>query len=105
MENFLCKQMDIKESERKSFKINGAEILLMNHEGNLYAFGRYCTHAHFPLDDAIVVNNNTLRCQTHRFDFCLETGRYKRAAPKCKNLPMYPIHIENGDIFIQMPAK
>ena len=41
----LCKVEEINENEMKPFDIEDEQIMLVNHEGNLFAVDSICTHA------------------------------------------------------------
>lgn len=83
---------------------DGAEICLFNYRGTIGAIGNICTHAEFLMSDGTLRNDGTIECAWHgaRFDF--HSGCVCRG-PAEDPLPVYPVQVENGKVFVGRTAK
>jgi 3-phenylpropionate/trans-cinnamate dioxygenase ferredoxin subunit len=58
---------------RRVVPYDDARVLLLNVEGDLYAFESVCPHQYFPLDDCFI-EDGRLECPYHGFSYRLATG-------------------------------
>jgi len=82
-------------------EVDGERVVLARVDGAFYALQDRCSHADFPLHDGIL-EGTILECVHHgaRFDVC--TGKAKRL-PAIRKVPVYPVEVRDGDVFIQLP--
>lgn len=69
----------------------------------VYAFGSACTHLRAQLKSGTVVNG-CLECPLHGARFQLGTGRVRRG-PARRALPVYPVVIEAGQVYVNPRAR
>lgn len=78
-------------------------ILVVRHEGKLYATGSKCSHIGAPL----IADNNfgdRLYCGYHLASFNIKTG-YPEYGPVYDGIPTYPIHEAHGQVYVDTPKK
>lgn len=91
------------------------KLLLINHEGNIYAVDNACPHLKLPLKKGKIDSDCTITCPFHRSTFDLETGEAKtwstfpplignlvgKLSPE-KPLPVYATRVESGKIMVEL---
>lgn len=95
--------VDVPEGEALSVVVEGKEIALYNLDGTFYATGDICTHARANLADGFV-EGDCVECPLHEGVFHIPTGE-PRSGPVSKPIPVYPIKVEAGSIFVAVPAE
>lgn len=72
-------------------------IVLVHHEGQVYALDNRCPHMGFPLDKGSVADG-ILTCHWHhaRFDLCTG-GSFDLWAD---DTPRFPVEVRNGDVYV-----
>ncbi len=65
-----------------------------------FATDGLCTHEEQHLAEGMVIDN-IIECPLHQGRFDVRTGEAK-SAPVCIDLKIYPVQIQNGDIYIQL---
>ncbi|MGD2104553.1 MAG: Rieske (2Fe-2S) protein [Anaerolineae bacterium] len=101
--------------ERRVLNVAGREVLLINHEGEIYATGSRCPHMHAKLKDGEVTEDDTIVCPRHHSVFDLETGavedwvpwppvvgRALGAVSEKTGLPVYATKVEDGTVWIEI---
>lgn len=78
---------------------DGEQICLFNHRGSIGAVGNVCTHAEFLLSDGALRNDGTLECAWHGARYDCRTGLVQRG-PAEDPLPVFPVRIEAGRVFV-----
>ena len=113
---------DLEPGEKKKFRLESENILLVNLEDQVFAVDNVCPHMHLPLDMGQVSDNGTILCPFHDSEFCLKTGEAKRWAEtmpegvpesfsglmkniKVSALTTFMTHIEDGFIWVCMSKK
>jgi 3-phenylpropionate/trans-cinnamate dioxygenase ferredoxin subunit len=69
-------------------------------DNKFYATEGLCTHGRVHLADGFVMDN-IIECPKHNGQFDYTTGKAKRV-PACIDLRIYPVKIENDEVFIQL---
>ena len=69
-------------------------------DNKFYATDGLCTHGRAHLADGLVMGT-IIECPKHNGQFDFTTGRPQRI-PACVDLKIYPVKVENGQIFIQL---
>ncbi|MBK1987085.1 Rieske (2Fe-2S) protein [Sphaerospermopsis aphanizomenoides BCCUSP55] len=100
---------------RQVVKVGDRNILVLNHENQLYAVENNCPHLKLPLKSG-KIENGAIVCSFHRSAFDLNSGEAKTWCPwppgvgkllsmvsSAKNLPVFPVRVEDGNILIDVP--
>lgn len=100
---------------RQVVKVGDRNILLLNHENKLYAVDSICPHLKLPIKKAKINEEGAIVCSFHRSAFDLSTGEVKTWCPwppgvgkllsmvsEAKSLPVFPIRVEEGSIWIDL---
>lgn len=77
-------------------------IVLVYHEGRIYALDNRCPHMGFPLDKGSVADG-ILTCHWHhaRFDLCTG-GSFDLWAD---DTPSFPVEVRNGDVYVDVTLQ
>jgi nitrite reductase/ring-hydroxylating ferredoxin subunit len=100
---------------RQVVKVGNRNILVLNHENQLYAVENTCPHLKLPMKKG-KIENGAIVCPFHRSAFDLQTGAVKTWCPwppgvgkvfslisQANTLPVFPLRVENGNILIDVP--
>jgi nitrite reductase/ring-hydroxylating ferredoxin subunit len=81
-------------------KVEGKEILLVNHEGRLFAMENRCSHAGGPLSLGRC-ENRSIFCPWHGAQFDLEGGN---SLSDCtlRHLAIFPVEIQGSDVVVYL---
>jgi len=103
---------------REVVKVGKQNILLLNHENQLYALNNTCPHLKLPLKNGKITEDGAIVCPTHRSAFDLRTGEVKEWCPwppgiskvfalvsKQKLLSVFPVRVEEGSIWIDLQEE
>jgi 3-phenylpropionate/trans-cinnamate dioxygenase ferredoxin subunit len=69
-------------------------------DNRFYATDGLCTHGKVHLADGFVMDN-IIECSKHNGQFDFTTGQAKRT-PACVDLRIYPVKVEDDQVFIQI---
>ncbi|PMB04113.1 (2Fe-2S)-binding protein [Fischerella thermalis CCMEE 5198] len=99
---------------REVVKVGSRKILLLNHEGQVYAVDNACPHLKLSLKKGKIVDG-AIVCPWHRSAFDLCTGEVKdwiawppvvskamSVVSREKTLPVYPVRVEDGSIWVDV---
>lgn len=105
---------ELPEGARAIVHLEGQDILLLHHQGRIYAVQSKCPHMGAPLKRA-KIESGALVCPLHRSAFDLETGDAKAWTPwppvvgklmgavsAEKALPTYPTRIEADAVWVAL---
>jgi nitrite reductase/ring-hydroxylating ferredoxin subunit len=83
-------------------QLNGHVVVLVHHEGEIYALDNRCPHMGFPLDRGSV-QDGILTCHWHhaRFDLCTG-GSFDLWAD---DTPNFPVKVRDGDVFVDVTPR
>ena len=100
---------------REVVKVGNRNILLLNHQGRLYAVDNICPHLKLSLKKGKITEDGAIVCPFHRSAFDLTTGEVKTWTPwppvvgnvlgmisEEKPLPVFPVKVEEGSIWIDV---
>ncbi len=90
----------IENGKLKVFDVNGESIILINLNGEFYAYKNQCSHMELELTDA-EIEGEILTCPWHGAQFDIRTGEVVRL-PASEPLEKYKIKVEDGKIFIKI---
>jgi nitrite reductase (NADH) small subunit len=84
--------------------VDGHEVLVLAHDGQLYAFANRCIHKDRELAKGVVLNGK-LVCPGHQWAFELATG-WEAIKERCQ--PVYPVAVVDGvvrvDVVVPVPV-
>ena len=94
----------ISRARKTVIEVDGYEVFVLAHEGNLYAFQNRCIHKQRELAKGVVLNGK-LVCPGHQWAFALDSG-YEAIKEECQ--PMFPVRVIDGvvevDVTVPDPA-
>ncbi len=107
-------ETELSEGERRIAPAGEYDVLLLRHNGRIYAAGRKCPHLGVSLKRG-EIKDGALICPLHRSAFDLETGAVRTWTPwppgvgkvfaalsEEKPLPVFPAKIEGGEIWVDV---
>jgi nitrite reductase (NADH) small subunit len=74
----------------------GGEILVLAHDGAVFAFENLCIHRERPLAKGVVLNGRIV-CPGHQWAFDLATG-WEAVKAECQ--PTYAVRIDDGRVLV-----
>lgn len=92
---------DVPDGTMKMVQVDGTDILLVNLGGRIRAMQGTCSHEYFELDQGFLTGDS-LTCALHLSRFDLDTGE-ALDPPAEQPLAMYPVHIEDGRVLLELP--
>ena len=105
---------ELAQDERKVLRVGGYSVLLIRHEGQIYAIESACPHMRLPLKGG-KVHDHTITCPWHHSAFDLESGDVKDWSPwppavgrmlgalsREKALHVFPAKVEQGKIWVRV---
>lgn len=91
---------NLKEGEKKLISQDNYRILLINHNGKIYAIDAFCSHEDESLQDGFV-DDGCIECPKHGAKFDLSSGMVK-ALPAVKPIKTYNIIYENDKCYVSV---
>jgi 3-phenylpropionate/trans-cinnamate dioxygenase ferredoxin component len=99
----ICAVEDIKPGTAIRAKVGDRAIAIVRTKaGEIKALDDKCSHGEISLSEGFV-DNETIECWAHGAKFSLATGE-ALTLPAFEPVAVYEILIENGDIFLELPA-
>ena len=81
---------------RRTFRVAGRHLLLLQHEGRPVLLDNICPHAGYPMEHGMVLDGN-LRCPMHGYLFSLQSGACMAAYEgPCEGIRVYEV-VEKGE--------
>jgi nitrite reductase (NADH) small subunit len=80
---------------------DGAEILVLVHDGAVHAFDNVCIHRQRPLSRGVVLNGRIV-CPGHQWAFDLATG-WEAVKGECQ--PTYAVKVEDGRVLVDTSSR
>lgn len=108
MEVTICEASELPPGERRFVEISGQEILVYNHDGNLFAIPNFCPHEGGPLGRGPVLDiedeegnfRTVISCPFHGYTFDIETGEMPtKGSLKCK---IFDVWEEGGNVVVDI---
>ncbi|MFE2992364.1 Rieske 2Fe-2S domain-containing protein [Streptomyces sp. NPDC059262] len=91
---------DVTEDRPLRVTAGGVPVVLVRHNGALYALSATCTHAGGPLDEGKLVEDGCIQCPWHASVFRLADGEAVRG-PASVGQPIWDVKIDNGRIHVR----
>ena len=99
---FVSSADEIDEEDVIRFDHGGKTFAVYNTPKGYFATDGICTHEEAHLADGLVIGS-VIECPLHQGRFDIPSGKAK-SAPVCVDLKTYPVKIEGGELFIELPA-
>jgi 3-phenylpropionate/trans-cinnamate dioxygenase ferredoxin subunit len=94
------KTSDIPDGQLRVFDVNGESIIVVNINGEFFAFRNECSHMELDLTDS-EIDGEVLTCPWHGAQFNIRTGDVVRL-PASEPLERYDIMVDGDDIFVKI---
>lgn len=94
---------DIPPGERLFYEFAEESAIILNVDGEFFCIADLCTHDGGPLEDGLV-DGYSIECPRHGACFDIRTGAVL-SLPATKSIPVYPLKIEDGEIYVQPPDE
>lgn len=104
-EYYVCELSMLENGVITPFNVNGVKIVVVNLYGKVKAFQALCPHAGFPLARFGEIENDILTCFHPGVEFCTESGNYLKTVPKCPNLTVYDVIVDNNGVVVRLPSE
>jgi nitrite reductase/ring-hydroxylating ferredoxin subunit len=96
-------QSALHDDYRRVFTVQGQDLLLLQHAGQLHLLENTCPHAAYPLHEGLLAGD-TLRCPMHGYLFDLHSGACTSYTEgPCRGLYRYELSAEDGWLGVRLP--
>ncbi len=92
---------DVKPGDLAALEVKGVRIAIANVNGHLFAIDELCTHEQCSLAEHGTLEGSVVTCGCHGAQFDVTTGQVL-APPAVEPLKVYPIHVEGGQIVVEV---
>jgi nitrite reductase/ring-hydroxylating ferredoxin subunit/uncharacterized membrane protein len=96
-------ESDLPEAQLRRAQVHGVDILLVKHNGRIFALGEKCAHLGGPLAEG-KLEGGTVVCPWHGSRFSLEDGRVIDG-PAVYAQPCYEARVHDGQIEVRAAAS
>jgi len=96
----IAETQEIPKNKMQVFKVEGHEILVVNVEGEFYAFENRCPHMGYPLYLGSL-EGKVLKCGFHYAKFDVSTGKSLDSATY-KPLRMFKVKIQDAAVLVEL---
>lgn len=109
---------ELQQGARRVVEVGGRDVLLVHHQGQIYAVHNICPHMGAALEEGEVTEDGAIVCPRHRSAFDLRTGAVRQWAPwppgagrvlgaisREKPLPVFPTRVDDGHIWVGSEAS
>ena len=98
----ICTVRELPPGEALKVHVESNEIALFNVGGEFFAVQNKCSHGNWSLADSYL-EGDVVECALHHGRFCVRTGE-PRGLPATKPLRVFPVRVENGEVFLDPSA-
>ena len=95
-----CALADVPEDGALGVDVEGTPVAVVRAEGEVHALHDVCSHAEVPLSEGEVYDH-TIECWLHGSCFDVRTGA-PTGPPATVPVPVYPVKIEDGDVYVAL---
>ena len=114
----ICKSSDIPENSMRAFPVEKTDVLVVRHNGVLFACNNSCPHRGASLSKGEIKGDNII-CYMHGYEFNIFTGKlvnmksWKRdsrwmeqtaAWRESGDLTMYSVEEKDNDVYVEIPS-
>ena len=112
----ICKSSDIPENSMRAFPVDKTDVLLVRHNGILFACNNSCPHRGASLSKGEIKGHNIV-CYMHGYEYNVFTGKLEHMKSwkkdnswmeqsfewrKSDDLTLYPIMEKDGTIYVEL---
>ena len=90
---------DFPSGSMKKVNVGGADVLVANVDGKIFAIGDTCTHQGGPLDEGELAGS-VVTCPWHGGQFDVTTGKVLEPPPRVDE-PSYEVKIQGTDVLLK----
>lgn len=95
---------DIAPGEPHGAKYGEHEIVLVSHEGQVYALAGICPHAYALMCDGFM-SGTEIECPLHAAAFDIRTGKCLAGPEGTAGLATYDVKVDAGDVWVRCRAE
>ena len=114
----ICKSSDIPENSMRAFPVEKTDVLVVRHNGVLFACNNSCPHRGESLSKGEIKGDNII-CYMHGYEFNIFTGKlvnmksWKRDARwmeqtaawrESGDLTMYSVEEKDNEVYVEIPS-
>lgn len=114
----ICKSSDIPENSMRAFPVEKTDVLVVRHNGVLFACNNSCPHRGASLSKGEIKGDNII-CYMHGYEFNIFTGKlvnmksWKRdsrwmeqtaAWRESGDLTMYSVEEKDNEVYVEIPS-
>ncbi|AUV83141.1 ferredoxin [Salinigranum rubrum] len=93
---------ELREAGHAVVRVDGRAILVVAHEGEVFAVDNRCPHMGFPLARG-TVDDGVLTCHWHHARFALSCG--DTFDPWADDVPSYPVTVDDGVVYVDPHSR
>lgn len=98
----ICALHELTPGSRRVVEISAfEEVLVVHHQGHIFAISNLCPHEGAALQRGLI-EDNIIYCPLHRWGFDLNTGAYIEAPQTCARV--YAIEVRDNDVYLCIEA-
>ncbi len=94
----VCEEKDLSEGVPMLAQAGDEGVYLVRFGEKVYAVGHECPHYQCKLEEGILLGR-TVVCRCHNARFNVTTGKMV-SPPALNDLPVYPVKVESGEVFV-----
>ena len=114
----ICKSSDIPENSMRAFPVEKTDVLVVRHDGVLFACNNSCPHRGASLSKGEIKGDNII-CYMHGYEFNISTGKlvnmksWKKdsrwmeqtaAWRESGDLTMYSVEEKDNEVYVEIPS-
>src|ERR1700682_1679048 len=92
-------ETELKAKGRKVVRRNGKQVLLIAHDGRIFAIANRCPHEGYPLSEGTEGPGCVITCNWHNWKFDLQTGEALVGRDPVRT---YPTELRGEEIFLDL---
>lgn len=100
----VCARDDIADGTARRVVVDGHAIAVVRIGDDVYAIGDTCSHQRISLSEGeVLCDSREIECWKHGSAFSLLTGE-PSALPANRPVPVFPVSVTDGDVFVEVPS-
>ena len=99
----VCAADEIDDEDVIRFDFGARTFAVYNTPDGFFASDGFCTHEKTHLANGLVIGT-VIECPMHQGRFDIPSGKAK-SPPVCEDLKCYPVKLEGGGIYIDIPEE
>ena len=100
----VCAASEVADGTAHRVDVDGHPIAVVRCGDELFAVGDTCTHQRISLSEGdVLCATQEIECWKHGSAFSLVTGD-PSALPAIKPIPVFPVSVEDDDVYVEVPG-